>query len=527
MASVPPRRASQRRSSPSEAETSQSQPLKTNDEVASTVSEDSQTILLNSPSQKPENQPALEELRDEGEASAAPSRQVEEDDVRKCWICFSDETEDTPVSSEWRSPCPCALVAHEECLLDWIADMEAPTSRQRAGASREIRCPQCKAEIHVSKPRSLIVEAARQADDWVGDLVLPWGAVLVAETIHSISFVHGTATIFAIFGREDAGRILKPFVDALQSWSWQGTATLFREHWRLPVGIPLIPGILILSRTGGSVADSLLPIIPVLFFATSARSEDLLLRPTWPPSATMAFAMLPYVRSAYKGYLEVVWGKWERQWLKEILPRSTQSENDANGEQDLPPPEVGEGILDINVGIVEEWDEDEPQDEEHQAGPQLEQEGEQQGGIAPAPLPQEGDAAVPDAVPADGAPAPENNRRREGRRFDIQLSKVLDTVLGALAFPGIAAAMGGLLKITLPRTLTTFVPGRAGQPTGLLQTRWGRSIVGGCLFVALKDAMLLYVRWRMAQNHRERKIRNYDKVLKKLVDAPEHTRTTL
>jgi len=48
-------------------------------------------------------------------------------------------------------------------------------------------------------------------------------------------------------------------------------------------------------------------------------------------------------------------------------------------------------------------------------------------------------------------------------------------------------------------------------PTGLLQTRWGRSVVGGCLFVVIKDMVRVYCRWRMAVSFRERKVLDYDR----------------
>ncbi|KAF2097230.1 hypothetical protein NA57DRAFT_41279 [Rhizodiscina lignyota] len=519
MASIPPRHASQRRSSPPEAESSQAQLPRTNSEAISETSDGFEKLILDRAGEKSTEPVADEEVHHEAEASAVSNRQINEEDVRKCWICFSDETEDTPMSSEWRSPCPCALVAHEECLLDWIADMQAPNSRQRAGSSREVRCPQCKSRIYVSQPQSLIVEAVRKVNDVVGDLVLPWGGVLLLETIHSASYVHGAMSIIAVFGEADAKRILQPLTEVVTTRS---VLSHLREHWRLHLGIPLIPSVLILSRTGGSLADSLLPIIPVLFFATSAPSEDLL-PTTWPPSATMTFALLPYVRSAYNAYLDLVWGKWEKQWLKEVLPRSTRPDNDADGG-DVELEEDGD-VLEIDVDIVEEWEENEEVHEEHQRE-QEQRQGEQQ----QPQIPPQMDAPGEDAPPlqdGNAAPADRPVRHREARRWDIALSGILDTVLGALAFPGIAAAMGGLLKLALPRSLTRFVPGQSGKPTGLLQTRWGRTVVGGCLFVALKDAIILYARWRVAQNHRQRKIRNYDKVAKKVLDAPGHTGITL
>ena len=90
------------------------------------------------------------------------------------------------------------------------------------------------------------------------------------------------------------------------------------------------------------------------------------------------------------------------------------------------------------------------------------------------------------------------------------------TVLGALAFPAVSAAMGGLLSFALPKSWMTDANWMNGRP-GLLRNKWGRSVVGGCLFVVLKDALVLYCRWRMVHSHRQRKIMDYDKVAKKYV----------
>ena len=121
MASLPPQRpASQRRPSPpAEASSSSHQEETTRSSSFSAASVDSQTLLLNSP----QAQAADNKQSDAPQQSTAPQLQ-EDDEPRKCWICFNDETEDDDTTSGWRSPCTCSLVAHEKCLLDWIADME-------------------------------------------------------------------------------------------------------------------------------------------------------------------------------------------------------------------------------------------------------------------------------------------------------------------------------------------------------------------------------------------------------------------
>jgi len=126
--------------------------------------------VLISPSEATEPQ----QLFDEAQIGSNRPPDVQDDDnVKRCWICFEDETDDTPQSSPWRSPCPCALTAHEACLLDWIADKEAPTSTRTTVAPVKIECPQCKAEIHLARPRSRVVEMVGALEKESRKLILP------------------------------------------------------------------------------------------------------------------------------------------------------------------------------------------------------------------------------------------------------------------------------------------------------------------------------------------------------------------
>ncbi|KAF7550825.1 hypothetical protein G7046_g7890 [Stylonectria norvegica] len=84
--------------------------------------------------------------------------------------------------------------------------------------------------------------------------------------------------------------------------------------------------------------------------------------------------------------------------------------------------------------------------------------------------------------------------------LNIILSSVSNAMVSALILPGISFAMGELLRLALPRSWTAaarspwFRPGtNLGKP-GLLQQQWGRSLVGGCLFMVLKDALRLYTK---------------------------------
>ncbi|KAL5113290.1 hypothetical protein ACEQ8H_008839 [Pleosporales sp. CAS-2024a] len=530
MASLPPQHpaAQQRASAPAEASSSpHHDALRSGSFSAQSV--DSQTTT-----------PVAEEPQ-----ATRAAHDDEDAEPRRCWICFNDETDDDETSSEWRSPCTCSLVAHESCLLDWIADMEAPNNRRRAGASK-IQCPQCKSEIRMARPRSYVVDAVRLAERVTDTLLLPGFALVTGTALYSTLTLAGTHTIYQIFGTRDALRILAPLYETPDTQIASPVLRLaahFSQHWRLDIGLPLIPTVLIASRTTWS--DSVLPFLPLIFFASSERSGDAMMQLQWPPSAAFSFAALPYLRGFYNAFYQRVCLPQEQQWLTEIQPRA-RTEDAADGQpeanhdhgphnHDHDPDDEHEVVddIEIEVGFDEifgNW---------NVGGADANHEHEQDHVAQARPLnaPPLNDGEVPVLIEVevrDAAPAPNvgqqprRQRVRDEGHFDSLTNSLADTILGALVFPSIAAAMGELLKHTLPSSWVKVPPGPSsmswlggwvsmggkvdggGRPTSLLQTKWGRSLVGGCLFVGLKDAVLLYVRWKMAQNHRRRRILDCD-----------------
>ena len=547
MASLPPQRpASQRRSSPP-AESSPSQQehvARSNSFSAQSV--DSQTLLLNSPP-KQAAKPVPEEQKE-----APPQHDTDEDDEpRKCWICYNDETEDDETTSEWRSPCTCSLVAHEKCLLDWIADMEAPSSRRRAGTrAAKVLCPQCKSEIKIARPRSYVVDAVRAGERLTGTLLLPGFALVTGTALYSTLTLAGTHTIYQVFGTEDALQILAPLYEAPDMRIASPVMRLFghlQQHWRLDFGLPLIPTVLVASRT--TFADSFLPFLPLIFFVSSGQPGDEMLQLQWPPSAAFSFAALPYLRGFYNAFYDRVCLPREQRWLKEIQPRAgTEDAADAQIDDEHlhhdhdhhhdHGDEVVDGVeIEVDFDIFADWNNggaaDNHDAEDNPPVPIA------RGPARPIDAPPMDDDEMPaliEVAAQDAAPAPNipnqpaqpRQRVRRERNIAFSTTSLADTILGALIFPSIAAAMGEILKHSLPAswvTPPTGAPatswlggwiatggkvGTKGRPTGFLQTRWGRSLVGGCLFVGLKDAVLLYVRWKMAQNHRRRRILDHD-----------------
>ena len=496
--------------------------------------------------------------------SSDTTRPGERSEPRKCWICFSDETEDPPHSSPWRAPCTCALTAHESCLLDWIADMEAPDQSRSVGSTREIRCPQCKSEIHLSRPRSIVVDAVGVFEKIQGKLFLPLVLMGFGSSLMIVFSHHGAHTIKMIFGPEDAGIILaprRPEENQLLKYIYERFPNFAQWYlkdlrsWRVALGLPLIPLTLIASRT--TLADSILPILPMAILATQPQLYEVLNQKPgqrldstthmkWPPSASLAFVMLPYIRGLYGEMMERIWGERERAWLKEVQPQLGQVENADEQQRNNPANQQNdEEVIELELGI------DLPGFGGHRDN-QAEQ--------APAPAPQIPRAQAPDlnAPPADGpgqggfhhdedfrgVPGPQGGAAQQEQQQEQQQhqqqhgqqpqqndnivitgTKIAHTMIGALLFPTISAAMGEVLQVVLPKTWISpptlpSIMARSGYritPSGLLQTRWGRSLVGGCLFVVVKDAVRIYCRWRMAQAFRQRRVMNWDRCLEKPV----------
>ncbi|KAF3042374.1 hypothetical protein E8E12_005995 [Didymella heteroderae] len=480
MASLPQQRpASQRRASPAAEASSSQQEDVTRSSSFSAASVDSQTLLLNS------SQAHADDKQTEApqqNTTTAPQEQ-EDEEPRRCWICFNDETEDDDTTSEWRSP----------------SDMEAPTAGRRAGRKTgKILCPQCKSEIRVERPRSVVVDSVRVVEKLAGTLLLPGFAFVTGTALYSTLTLAGTQTIYAIFGTQDAVQILQPLYQAPTDMPSSLAIRLvdhLRHHWRLDIGLPLIPAILVASRT--TLADSFLPFLPLIFFVSSGQPGDEMLQLQWPPSAAFSFAALPYLRGFYNAYYDRVWAPREQRWLKEIQPRA--------GTEDAAP----EGGLEFQLGEVEvdfdifgDWNNGAAHNHDHDVVEPA------QPAEAAHPLhapPLDNDVQVPDvpaqeAAPAPNVPAqPRRQRVRRERNIAFSTTSLADTILGALIFPSIAAAMGELLRVSLPTSWVTppkgvvttswlggwlgagAMQGGKGRPTGFLQTRWGRSLFSDCV----------------------------------------------
>ena len=74
-----------------------------------------------------------------------------------CFICYEDESSGSATESgadlgsssghgPWIHPCKCSLMAHEDCLLQWIS-----ISRPTASKNVPVACPQCSAPYTINQ----------------------------------------------------------------------------------------------------------------------------------------------------------------------------------------------------------------------------------------------------------------------------------------------------------------------------------------------------------------------------------------
>ena len=232
------------------------------------------------------NPPQTAEASGTAAIQAQQRFEAPKEEIRRCWICQQDSTEDAP-GTEWRTPCPCSLTAHDSCLLEWIVAEEAPRPGELA-PTRQIVCPQCHAEIQIERPRDYVVLAAESVQRVAKSLVIPAALSSLFACFYSGFLMYGINTLQMVFGHDEAYRIIAlagtrqlQVMNRIQSEhssrAVQLASRLFRTasmtfdpflpstdlmaHWKLFVGLPLIAPSLVLSRT--TLAEPFFTIVPV------------------------------------------------------------------------------------------------------------------------------------------------------------------------------------------------------------------------------------------------------------------------
>ncbi|KAG9234205.1 hypothetical protein BJ875DRAFT_376925 [Amylocarpus encephaloides] len=451
--------------------------------------------------------------------STASCRPQEEN--RRCWICQMDENDDAPEKPLWRRPCPCSLTAHNECLLEWIADAETPKPGGQAVLPSKIVCPVCKAPFKIDRPQDLIVNLLDRTQSMVRRLVLPTAISSLLGCGYAGLFVYGVNTLYLVFGQEEASRILVSMrtvddsaIGAYLSrrsltalWSLMtGTDAFFPRmdssgpfsHWKQWLTLPLIGPALILSRS--RMADYVFPLlIPVYFFNPLHRDIY-----RWPPTAGLTFATLPYIRTAYIEFYRYAFAAVEKKWDLAVMRKPREGETAEGIAQQAEDEDIFEiQIVEGDVGGDNELPNENQAPGPLQVNPQANAQGED------APL---GNAQADGVVGEQpGAVGPPHRRDDFFFQRNWSIAQAAIKITGALSLPLVSSVMGDLLEVLLPaRWVGKGAFGGRYSTRGLLGQKWGRTVAGGCLFVVLKDVITLYAKWKRAKNFGKRTIIDYD-----------------
>ena len=201
--------------------------------------------------------------------------------------------------------------------------------------------------------------------------------------------------------------------------------------------------------------------------------------------------------------MKYLFAEKEKGWIKELQPRNGEGGDQEGQQMQGEPNNDGDGLnieLGIQLEVIEE-DEARPEGEnppeQPPAAPAEGQAGQPNNGEQPA---------APPAEPPANPPPQQPNVANAANAIPIIVNVVLEKAIGALLFPTIASSVGMALELVLPLRWTVPPTRWNKYPAGFLQSRFGRSVAGGCLFVVLKDSLLLYSKYKMAQIHKQRRI---------------------
>ncbi|KAI0376284.1 hypothetical protein F5Y04DRAFT_266825 [Hypomontagnella monticulosa] len=394
--------------------------------------------------------PQIPDDRGRAEQSAITPSSDPPPNTHRCFVCLCDEPEES-LPADWSTPCICALEGHHECLMAWVTDLEAQ--------DKEIKCPLCKSPITIMERWDPIIRLGNYLNitfsRWSPRILFGF----VASGAWVSSAIYGAKAIEWFAGPEAAMDFL---VDSkgvtFYGFMLQRDYGRFRNqgpainvlHFAI---LPLIAPGLVLNRL--RLGEVVLIPASLLYAMVIDQTNDLL---TWPPSPQRALALYPAIRATYFHLYSKLSKHLEKRWeakARKLAPPGAPDQPPPTEDHPEPAVEAG-NLLDFEIDIQIGVEEDENRGN--------------------------------------------NRRNREDGRSPVNL------LAGALLWPEICYGMGELLRLALPARFVTRP--RFGANTGILQERWGRSLVGGCLFVVLKDAFFLWVKYRRTMNRSSRRIKN-------------------
>ncbi|KJZ73301.1 hypothetical protein HIM_07305 [Hirsutella minnesotensis 3608] len=469
------------------------------------------------------------------------------DAPRRCFICLTDEDPSDPPES-WVDPCPCTLEAHQDCMLSWVTDCER--------SNKPLLCPVCKSRIELEGQWNLVV-AASDALQRRFSRASPF--MLLTGMSMGVQFslqLYGALALWTFAGKQSLMQFLLGS-DLVIDASRAGNLTFVKDRiWKALVLMNVAPALLFGKLLPTLSNKMFLPAASLYGMWSMMHHDDFV---SWPPSPRLAIAVFPYVRSIYGSLWRELVLPYEIKLNRQLigLPAEEQPGNagrqeanraqrnaeggilgilqgiiDAMDAEDADQPEVlevdngdelraqadveaqGEIVLEVQIGEVGDDEDEIPVDFEPLDMAQEMEEPQQDEVVGEVPAPANA-RAVPVVPNGPGHEAPQAPPRRLG--VGALLTNISNTIVSALVLPGVSLAMGEALRLVLPRAWTSMGPrnpwsfhSTVGRP-GLLQQQWGRSLIGGCLFIILKDAVRVYSKSRRVAAMNTRRVKNVER----------------
>ncbi|ROW05353.1 hypothetical protein VSDG_00665 [Cytospora chrysosperma] len=486
--------------------------------------------------------------------------------LRSCFICLQTPAE-TP-KAVWVNACPCSLEAHEDCMLRWISEHERESTKTlRCPACKgKIQTTEPKDRFvgirdHLHKMYSHMTPAIL--------LGIVTGCSIVAGSSYygmlsmCVFAGPGPAMGWLGLGRALADRRMHP---AMPWYKWKAGWEFCFRFWLLNF---IAPALMIQKALPAQMVDLLTLPASVLYGASLVLRDDM---PSWPPSPAWVLTLMPWISFSYNRIYYDFCGRYERRLNKALQGRGLPNEempavagneggqqanavaegpaaaddddesyiaqalrvgnavlnllgdedNDqevvAEFELQLQPGEDEQAVIqelqdelnDHGIVVVEEEPAGDDRGQASESQSDSEQAGQDQAAAGPPPPvrvgAQAGNHNNNQAAPANNDNQAQEEPIRERNGTSTTLTELVNGVVTALTFPLVCWGAGEILRYTIPEQWVMRPHPRV--VTGLLQEQWGRSLIGGMVFVVARDMVNLYTKHRRVQIRKHRRVRN-------------------
>ncbi|CAO3596959.1 unnamed protein product [Absidia cylindrospora] len=363
---------------------------------------------------------------------------------------------------------------HEKCLLDWINE------NQKGSPRKTVHCPQCASAYNLVEAPSWILSLLGVVDEATHTIAPYITSLGLGLSLLVVTTTYGAFSVLLLFGSQEGERIL----GSPSFWTWR--------TW---VGLPSIP--LALLSTRSRWADSTLPFAAFLFLRVSASSPSSSftsfflpsssssptlpaspasstspfslphIQLSWPPSPLATLGILPWARLLYNTVYYAAQSLIFRQLSLKNAHQQQQQQLQQQNQRRRQRSNSNRLVL-VDDQTVNRISDDHNIDPTTTTMTAIEQQG------------------------------PERSTE-----LDILLGRGPSSVgmlfMGTLLWPVIGNLTGNCL-------------GQVKWIREKLPEPFHRNILGGCLFVVIKDAGNLLYRYQKVRQYRSRRIQNYKEI---------------